>query len=53
MMQVLINGAMEYDLIGEPLVSETFSSKRLLSNRQLAPIRFEEEERDETAARPG
>jgi ribosomal protein S12 methylthiotransferase len=34
MMQVLINGAMEYDLVGEPLVSETFSSRRS------APIAF-------------
>jgi ribosomal protein S12 methylthiotransferase len=28
MLQVHINGAMEYDLVGEPLVVETFSSKR-------------------------
>ena len=28
MMQVHINGAMEYDLVGEPLVGEVFSSKR-------------------------
>jgi len=28
MIQVHINGAMEYDLVGEPLVGETFSSKR-------------------------
>lgn len=53
MMQVLINGAMEYDLIGEPLVSETFSSRQLFSNRQLAPILLEEKEKDETAVRPG
>jgi len=29
MMEVHINGAMEYDLVGEPLLMETFSSKRL------------------------
>ena len=28
MFQVHINGAMEYDLVGEPLIVETFSSKR-------------------------
>ena len=28
MMQVHINGAMEYDLVGEPLVAETFRSQR-------------------------
>lgn len=28
MIEVYINGAMEYDLVGEPLVVETFSSKR-------------------------
>jgi len=28
MIQVHINGAMEYDLVGEPLVTEVFSSKR-------------------------
>jgi len=28
MLQVHINGAMEYDLVGEPLVAEVFSSKR-------------------------
>jgi ribosomal protein S12 methylthiotransferase len=28
MIQVHINGAMEYDLVGEPLVAEVFSSKR-------------------------
>jgi ribosomal protein S12 methylthiotransferase len=28
MIQVHINGAMEYDLVGEPLVAETFSSRR-------------------------
>ena len=27
MMEVFINGAMEYDLVGEPLIVETFSSK--------------------------
>lgn len=27
MMEVFINGAMEYDLVGEPLLMETFSSK--------------------------
>ena len=27
MIEVMINGAMEYDLVGEPLVVETFSSK--------------------------
>jgi hypothetical protein len=27
MIQVHINGAMEYDLVGEPLVTEVFSSK--------------------------
>lgn len=29
MMQVHINGAMEYDLVGEPLVTETFRSTRI------------------------
>ncbi len=29
MMEVHINGAMEYDLVGEPLLMETFSSKRI------------------------
>lgn len=29
MMEVHINGAMEYDLVGEPLLAETFSSVRL------------------------
>jgi len=28
MMEVHINGAMEYDLVGEPLVTETFTSKK-------------------------
>lgn len=28
MMEVHINGAMEYDLVGEPLLAETFSSRR-------------------------
>jgi len=28
MIEVHINGAMEYDLVGEPLIAETFSSKR-------------------------
>ena len=28
MMEVHINGAMEYDLVGEPLIAETFSSSR-------------------------
>jgi ribosomal protein S12 methylthiotransferase len=27
MLEVFINGAMEYDLVGEPLIVETFSSK--------------------------
>ncbi len=44
MMQVLINGAMEYDLVGEPLVSETFSSRRS------APIAFSAEGNNEPAA---
>lgn len=29
MMEVHINGAMEYDLVGEPLVMETFTSKKV------------------------
>jgi len=28
MLQVHINGAMEYDLVGEPLVAETFTSRK-------------------------
>ncbi len=28
MLEVFINGAMEYDLVGEPLIAETFSSKK-------------------------
>ena len=28
MMEVHINGAMEYDLVGEPLLAETFTSNR-------------------------
>ncbi|MFN3982683.1 MAG: 30S ribosomal protein S12 methylthiotransferase RimO, partial [Caldilinea sp.] len=28
MIEVNINGAMEYDLVGEPLIAEVFSSKR-------------------------
>jgi hypothetical protein len=28
MIQVHINSAMEYDLVGEPLLVETFSSKK-------------------------
>jgi len=28
MIEVHINGAMEYDLVGEPLVVETFRSKK-------------------------
>jgi hypothetical protein len=27
MLEVFINGAMEYDLVGEPLIVETFRSK--------------------------
>jgi ribosomal protein S12 methylthiotransferase len=37
MIEVHINGAMEYDLVGEPLVTEVFSSKRLAG----APIPLE------------
>lgn len=33
MIQVHINGAMEYDLVGEPLLAETFSSKRPIALR--------------------
>ena len=32
MMEVHINGAMEYDLVGEPLLAETFVSKRVEMN---------------------
>jgi ribosomal protein S12 methylthiotransferase len=28
MFQVYITGAMEYDLVGEPLIEETFSSRK-------------------------
>jgi ribosomal protein S12 methylthiotransferase len=28
MLEVFINGAMEYDLVGEPLIMETFSSSK-------------------------
>lgn len=34
MMQVHINGAMEYDLVGEPLIEETFHSSRQIVNLQ-------------------
>ena len=38
MIEVFINGAMEYDLVGEPLIVETFSSKSQSANVTPIPL---------------
>lgn len=38
MIEVFINGAMEYDLVGEPLIVETFSSKSQVGNGTPTPL---------------
>ena len=38
MMEVHINGAMEYDLVGEPLIAETFSSSRPNPREEIALV---------------